>query len=131
MSFNPANLNFDLNPYDPAADAAATRAVVDERFEDEFSGMTESGPMITRPPQDVTAAAGSTAQFTVTAIGAGLLSYQWQLSSGSAWANISGATAAQHSVTASAGLNGQEYRCIVTDGSGRKTASEPATLTVI
>lgn len=128
--YDPAYINFDLNPFNEVMALASVRGELDERFEDELSPLVAGGPVITRPPQDVTAADGSTATFTVTAIGEGALAYQWQELSGGAWTNITGAVAATLSYTATAAMDGTQYRCIVTDGSSRSTASLPATLTV-
>lgn len=131
MSYNPAYITFDLDPFDEAAAAAALKEDVDERFDEELSPLVAGGPVITRPPQDVSGEDGATANFTVTAIGTGTLTYQWQTLSGGAWGNISGATSATYSVTITPALDGAEYRCVVTDGNSIQTASLPATLTVI
>lgn len=129
MSYDPAYINFDLNPYDEAAAAAELREDVDARFDEELSPLVAGGPVITRPPQDVTVPDGYGAIFTVTAIGTGTLAYRWQAMTGGSWSDT-GDVGPAMSVTASAALNGAQYRCIVTDGSNRSTASLPATLTV-
>ena len=89
---------------------------------------------ITTQPQNASAAIGSTAQFTVAAAGKATLTYQWQSrkDSNSSWANsgLSSAKSATLSVTASAGLDGYQFRCVVTDGNGKKVYSNAATLTV-
>ena len=90
-------------------------------------------PKITAQPKSVTAAAGATAKFTVTASGAGL-KYQWQYSmnNGSTWAN-SGMTGNQTdtvSVPATTARNGQMYRCIITDANGKTLTSSEVKLTV-
>ena len=85
-------------------------------------------------PKNTTAAAGSTAKFTVAAYGKATLKYQWQSrkNASSAWSNSGqpGAKTATLSVTALAGLNGWQFRCIVTDGDGNPLPSSAATLTV-
>lgn len=130
MSYNPAYITFDIDPFDEEAAIAGLQQDVSERLSDELSPLVAGGPVITRPPQDVTAADGETATFTVTAIGEGALTYQWQELSGGAWADVPGAVAATLSFTATAAMDGTQCRCIVTDGSSRNTASLPATLTV-
>ena len=130
MSYDPAYINFDLDPFDEAAALAALRGDVDERFDEELSGLVVNGPSISRPPQDVTVADGDTAIFTVTAIGEGTLTYQWQELSGGAWTDISSATTATLSFTATAAMDGTQVRCVVTDGNNKNTVSLPATLTV-
>ena len=88
---------------------------------------------ITDHPDPVTICAGSNAAFSVTATNA--TGYQWQVNTGSAFTNItnggvySNATTATLNITgATAGMNGYQYRCVV---SGTPTVnSNPATLTV-
>ncbi len=91
-------------------------------------------PKITTQPKNTTVTVGSTAKFTVTATGKATLKYQWQSrkDSSSTWANSSqpGAKTATLSVTTTPGLHGWQFRCIVTDGNGHPTESNPATLTV-
>ena len=78
--------------------------------------------------------AGSTAKFTVAATGKATLTYQWQYrkNASSEWANSaqSGNKTATLSVAATAGLNGYQFRCIVTDGNGQKSYTNPVTLSV-
>ncbi|MBP5463448.1 MAG: hypothetical protein J6Y20_15180, partial [Lachnospiraceae bacterium] len=78
--------------------------------------------------------AGTKAKFTVVATGKSTLTYQWQFRKNSSceWANSgqSGNKTATLSVAATKGLNGYQFRCIVTDGNGRKTYSSIVTLTV-
>ncbi|GEM_PF-6960984 len=91
-------------------------------------------PKITTHPKDQSVTAGATATFTVAATGIGTLKYQWQSRKDStqAWTNSgqSGAKTATLSVATSAGLNGWQFRVIVTDAAGQKTTSNEATLTV-
>ena len=91
-------------------------------------------PKITAQPVSQSVKVGSTAQFTVTATGKATLKYQWQSrkNASSEWAN-SGQTGAKTrtlSLTATAGLNGWQFRCVITDGNGQKNYSDPVTLTV-
>ena len=92
-------------------------------------------PRITKQPAKATSVtAGSTAQIKVEATGKSTLKYQWQYrkNSSCAWADSaqSGNKTATLSVAATKGLDGYEFRCIVTDGNGRKTISSMATLIV-
>ncbi|MBQ3940964.1 MAG: immunoglobulin domain-containing protein, partial [Oscillospiraceae bacterium] len=85
---------------------------------------------ITAQPQNVTASAGDTARFTVTATGSGL-TYQWQYNTGSGWNNStqSGCRTATLRVPATAARSGQKYRCVII-GSNDSVVSAAATLTV-
>ena len=91
-------------------------------------------PRITTQPTDKSVTAGSTAKFTVAATGKSTLTYQWEFrkNSSSAWANSgqSGNKTATLSVASTKSLNGFQFRCIVTDGNGRKSYSSIVTLTV-
>ncbi len=88
---------------------------------------------ITAQPQDINTAVGTTATFTVTALGTGL-TYQWQHKApNGAWKNstASGYNTAAMSVTVTKGTwNGFQFRCVVTDANGNKVTSDVATLTV-
>jgi len=84
-------------------------------------------PSITNQPVSQTVTAGQTATFTVTAAGAGTLTYQWYKNG----AAIPGAASSTYTtpVTAS-GDNGSVFTVVVTNAAGTVT-STPATLTVI
>ena len=75
----------------------------------------------------------SNATFTVAASGSGL-TYQWQykLANSTTWTDSPAASAKTASLTveATTARNGNQYRCIVKDGSGNSVTSEAATLTV-
>ena len=93
-----------------------------------------SKPVITGQPSNVTASAGTTATFKVTASGA--TSYQWQYynSSSKTWDNVTnsaygGLKTATMTVPATTGRNGMQFRCAVTNAQGT-TYSNGATLTV-
>lgn len=80
-------------------------------------------------PTDVTADAGKTATFSVTASGKEL-TYQWQIDNGSGYQDISGATEATYTTAAlAASNNGAKYRCVVANDGG-SVNSDAATLTV-
>ena len=91
-------------------------------------------PRITTQPTDKSVTAGSKAKFTVAATGKATLTYQWQYrkNSSSAWANSgqSGNKTATLTVATTKALNGYQFRCVVTDGNGRKSYSSIVTLTV-
>ena len=86
---------------------------------------------IAAQPQTTSVAAGETAVFTVSATGYGP-TYQWQYraSPEAQWQNVTEATAAQLQFTAEIGMNGYEYRCVVTDFLENTVYSEAAALTV-
>ncbi len=91
------------------------------------------GPRISSNPASVTTSAGMTATFRVAASGSGL-TYQWQSrSSGGSWGNTSmtGSKTATLSVTATMGLSGVQFRCVVKDKYGATATSNAATLTVV
>ncbi|MBR6366304.1 MAG: InlB B-repeat-containing protein [Lachnospiraceae bacterium] len=88
-------------------------------------------PVITQEPTDATAAAGEKAIFTVKANGKGL-TYRWQSrkNADAAWTNSgqSGAKTDTLTVSMLAGLNGWQFRCVVTDANGQKAYSKEAVL---
>ena len=91
-------------------------------------------PKITTQPKSVYAEAGTTAKFTVAATGTGTLKYQWQSrkDSSATWSSSgqNGAKTKTLSVATTAGLNGWQFRCVVTDGNGNSKVSDAATLLV-
>ncbi|MCL2307953.1 MAG: immunoglobulin domain-containing protein [Proteobacteria bacterium] len=90
-------------------------------------------PMITTDPANQTVMAGNNATFTVTATGSPTPGYQWQVSTngGGTWSIIVGATAASYTVTnAQLAQNGNQYRCIASNGTLPNATSAAATLTV-
>lgn len=92
------------------------------------SNSTDSpkAPSITSPPASVTATAGATASFSVTATGGNPLAYQWQKNG----APISGATAANFTTPPlTSSDNGALFTVVVSNGGGTIT-STAATLTV-
>ena len=87
---------------------------------------------IVKQPTNVTAKAGEMAVFTVEATGKDL-HYQWQFSNtnGATWGNSSseGANTATLSVPMQAYRNGQMYRCVITNETG-KVISKTAVMTL-
>ena len=110
--------------------------------------LRDSTPTITVQPTNKTVVGGATATFDVTAtmIGAGTLTYQWQVQEGGtgAWANVSrgtGGTTAHYTTAATLVLgasgasthdnNGDKYRVIVgTSTANTNAISNAVTLTV-
>jgi hypothetical protein len=98
-----------------------------------------SNTTVTNNPNNATACTGTNVSFSVTATG-GSLTYQWQvdqgsgfnnLSNGAPYSNVTNATMNITGVTA--GLNGYQYRCVVTGACPPATSvnSGSATLTVV
>jgi|CXWL01.1.fsa_nt_gi hypothetical protein len=90
-------------------------------------------PAITTNPQDATVCAGSNNTFGVAATGTGI-TYQWQISTdgGATYSAISGAANSTYTVTgATAGMNGNRYRCVATGICTPAAISNAATFTVI
>ncbi|MBQ1675688.1 MAG: hypothetical protein II069_06635 [Oscillospiraceae bacterium] len=92
------------------------------------------GPVaVSVQPEDISTAIGTTAEFTLTALGTDL-TYQWQhRAPGGAWKNstATGCNTAAMSVSINkAGWNGYQFRCVVTDADGNEVTSDVATLTV-
>ena len=89
-----------------------------------------TAPAVTTPPADVTVCDGQNATFTVTATGTGL-TYQWQEDSGGGFNNISGATSASYTRTpATAAMNGNQFRVVITGLCPTPVTTTAATLTV-
>ena len=91
-------------------------------------------PKITTQPQSKVVNVGDTISLTVAATGKATLKYQWQYKAPGAtsWSNSSAANAktATYSFTFKNSHNGYQFRCIVTDGNGKQTISNAATLSV-
>lgn len=98
--------------------------------------MTVNGlTVITGQPSNIAVIQGGNTSFSVSATGIGL-TYQWQVNTGSGWNNVSnggvysGATSNTLTITgATAGMNGYQYRCVVTGTCGM-VISDAAILTV-
>ena len=97
-----------------------------------------TAPTITTQPTSQTVNAGQNVTFVVGANGTPTPTYQWQLSSGGGpFTNLtnaapySGVTTATLTITgAAAGLSGNQYRALVTNGVAPDATSAAATLTV-
>lgn len=90
-----------------------------------FGGGT--APVVSVDPSNTTRAVGQTATFTSAADDG---TPQWQIDTGGGFSNISGATSATYvTPTLVIGDNGNDYRCVWTNGTG-STNSAAATLTV-
>lgn len=90
------------------------------------SGAGATAPTIATQPANQTVTAGQTATFSVTAMGTGPLSYQWQKGT----AAISGAASASYTTAATTTSDsGSQFSVTVTNSAGNIT-SNPATLTV-
>jgi Immunoglobulin I-set domain/Bacterial Ig domain/Immunoglobulin domain len=97
------------------------------------AALTVVDPFITGPPPSQTNNAGSTVNFSVTAIGSTTLRYRWfknnvALSNGG---KISGATTSNLTLTGVLGADAGNYTVVVTNNFGMATNSPPAVLTVI
>ena len=88
-----------------------------------------AAPSITTQPASLTVNAGLVASFTVSATGAGNLTYQWQKLISSTWTNITSATASTYTIAATAASDAGSYRALVANVGG-STISNIATLTV-
>ena len=96
---------------------------------------TVTPPTISQPPSNLTVTEGNAANFSVNAsAGEGVsLTYQWQqkASDSSDWEDISDATSTTYSIdNTTTDMSGYQYRCVVTNSSGVRVISDPATLTV-
>lgn len=89
-------------------------------------------PTVTKQPEDLTVAAGQTAQFKVTADG--VVSYQWQYArpGSNSWSSTSAAGNKTDtlSVTAKSTNSGYRYRCKLVGTDGTVVFTDPATMTV-
>ncbi|MDQ4141843.1 MAG: PQQ-dependent sugar dehydrogenase, partial [Bacteroidota bacterium] len=86
---------------------------------------TNSAPRIEQQPANLTVAGGQPAIFKVTATGKAPLTYQWQKNG----VNISGATAANYTITSTKASDAGSYRVVVANAVG-KVSSNTAQLTV-
>lgn len=88
---------------------------------------------ITAQPEDDESATGSEVTFSVTATVSPTttITYQWQLSedNGETFANISGATSASLVIADNTGLDGNQYRVVVSSAGATSVTSTAATLT--
>ena len=88
---------------------------------------------ITKQPEKQSVKIGEKASFSVTAQGSGL-TYQWQWRAGAdnTWADVDSKTTGYNTdtltVTAAKGMSGYQYRCKITDVSGKSVTSNSASL---
>ncbi len=94
-------------------------------------------PAITSQPLGDTVCQGTVVTFKLTATGSANLIYQWQENSGSGFVNLSDNLvyigSGSNTLTifnVSGGMNGNLYRCIVTDGCSPQATSDVVTLLV-
>ena len=86
-------------------------------------------PTIAAQPKNVTASAGNSATFSITANGLDL-TYQWQYydTASSKWVNLTSASAKTAVLTESVteAINGRQYRCVIKDRYGNTVTSSAA-----
>jgi sugar lactone lactonase YvrE len=97
-------------------------------------------PVITVQPESQSVTVGGNATFSIAATGQLPLAYQWQFQpSGSpTWSNLSDGGTYSGSTTeiltiiqpGITNMNGEPFRCVVTNASGSATSSPPAVLTI-
>ena len=94
-------------------------------------------PTITRQPDSQTALGGETTQFTIEATGDAQYAWQRQASGLRGWVTLSDGqsylgtrTPILQIPTASTTMNGDAYRCVLTNSAGGFNSSRPAVLTV-
>lgn len=120
-------------------DAAGNLYLVDATDNTIRKGQLSAFPVVTTPPVSRTVSAGQNGVFSVIAGSSSAVAYRWQrlangsntwtdLSDNAAYAGTATDTLTVSSVTAS--MNGDSFRCLVTNASGSVT-SEAATLAVI
>jgi|GEM_PF-307023 len=111
-------------------DSGAYRVTVTNGFGSDTSSATltvdaPQGPSITTQPQSLTVTEGGAAQFSVVATGTPVLAYQWRKNG----AEISGATAATYTISATQLSDAGTYSVLVTNAYG-SIPSADVTLTV-
>ncbi|WP_417199648.1 GEVED domain-containing protein [Bizionia sp.] len=100
-----------------------------------YAVVINSAPSISTQPANATRVIPNNATFSVTATGTPAPTYQWQVSTngGTTWTNVtggSGATTNTYTTGAtSAPMNGNQYRCVVTNSCGAVN-SNAATLSL-
>jgi hypothetical protein len=91
---------------------------------------TNEAPIITGQPLDTTAKEGDNVSFSVAAEGTGI-TYQWEENTGAGFTGIAGQIGPTFNLfSVDVGMNGYQYRVIVTDSGGLVVTSNEATLTV-
>jgi len=94
-----------------------------------FAVTLNANPIIAEQPNDDRVVLGVTGKFSVKSAATG---YQWQVNTGSGFNNITGGTSDEFTTDAAiAGMDGYQYRCLVSDGiTGCQTISATGTLRV-
>jgi len=110
-------------PYGITADAAGTIYVTDAGSI--RKGRPATAPVITSQPQNASATAGGSAQFSVSASGAPDPTYQWYFNG----STFSGATTSTLSIASARSSDAGDYTVVVTNSLGNVTSAK-ATLTV-
>jgi hypothetical protein len=91
-------------------------------------------PSITTQPTNQSANDGQTATFTAAATGDPMPTVQWQVNTGSGWANVTdgsgGTTDSYTTPAATSGMNGYQYRAVYTTGVGSDATTNAVSLTV-
>lgn len=101
-----------------------------------YAVVINSAPSILTQPTNATRVIPNVATFSITATGTPTPTYQWQVSTngGAIWNNVtggSGATTNSYTTGAtSAPMNGNQYRCVVTNSCGSVNSNGLATLTL-
>jgi hypothetical protein len=99
-----------------------------------YGGLASAeGPRIEYQPASRTVSAGEAATFGVRTRGTALLIHRWQRSTdgGKTWADLPGAGGSYYLVSSpTAAENGNQFRCIVSNGTLPDAVSHAATLTV-
>ncbi len=87
-------------------------------------------PSISIHPADISVLESNPATFSVSASG-DALTYQWQRNTGSGWSNLTGATSSSYTISSvTAGMDGYQYRCIVSGACPPPDTSDAALLTI-
>jgi fibronectin-binding autotransporter adhesin len=114
------NTNYNNIKWIGFTDSAAVGTIGNLVVTDTFT----NEPTITLPPSDVTVVQGNPAAFSVTAVGAPPLAYQWRSNN----VAILNATNASYSIAATQPADAGAYDVIVTNSYGAVTSTPPATL---
>ncbi len=109
-----------------SAKNAVRKAFANIYGEENVGGIAGIAPSITRNPENEQVTVGDTVSFTVAASGNPQPTYQWQVKIGAAdWSNIDSATADTYTISpASLEMNGNQYRCIITNSLGNAATKE-------
>lgn len=93
------------------------------------NALRAAAPVVTTHPTSTTVASGTSVSFTADASGSPTVQWQSKAEGASSYSDISGATSATYSTTATGSLNGTQFRAVFTNADGT-TTSNAATLTV-